>query len=90
MTTQINGYNCPDGTLTTDHAASSHGIPVLVIGGEAYGPTDDIQCAREDGRQYMQPAGLLVASRRETLGGRGADGRALVDAYLAGTRWDCV
>jgi hypothetical protein len=27
--------------LTTDHAASSYGIPVLVIDGEAYGPADE-------------------------------------------------
>ena len=28
--------------LTTDHAASSHGIPVLVVNGEAYGPHDSV------------------------------------------------
>ena len=28
------------GRLTTDHAASSHGLPVLVVSGEAYGPAD--------------------------------------------------
>ena len=27
--------------LTTNHAASSYGIPVLVIDGEAYGPADE-------------------------------------------------
>jgi hypothetical protein len=27
-------------TLTTDHAASSYGLPVLVCDGEAYGPGD--------------------------------------------------
>lgn len=26
--------------LTTEHAASSYGIPVLVIDGQAYGPAD--------------------------------------------------
>jgi hypothetical protein len=26
--------------LTTEHAASSYGVPVLVIEGEAYGPAD--------------------------------------------------
>jgi hypothetical protein len=36
-------------TLTTAHAASSYGRPVLVIGGEAYGPAD------------MTPAGLTAA-----------------------------
>lgn len=27
-------------TLTTDHPASSYGLPVLVVDGEAYGPSD--------------------------------------------------
>lgn len=27
--------------LTTNHASSSHGIPVLVIDGNAYGPCDE-------------------------------------------------
>ena len=26
--------------LTTNHAASSHGLPVVVVGGQAYGPLD--------------------------------------------------
>ena len=26
--------------LTTEHAASSHGLPVVVVGGQAYGPFD--------------------------------------------------
>lgn len=30
----------PDAMLTTDHATSSYGQPVLVIAGEAYGPWD--------------------------------------------------
>lgn len=29
-------------TLTTDHAASSYGIPVLLIEGVAYGPADRV------------------------------------------------
>lgn len=36
-------------TLTTAHAASSYGVPVLVIDGEAYGPAD------------MTPAGMTGA-----------------------------
>lgn len=28
------------GTMTTEHAASSYGLPVLVIDGQAYGPGD--------------------------------------------------
>jgi hypothetical protein len=37
-------------TLTTAHAASSYGRPVLVIDGEAYGPAD------------MTPAGMTAAA----------------------------
>ena len=29
-----------EATLTTEHAASSHGLPVVVVGGQAYGPFD--------------------------------------------------
>jgi hypothetical protein len=29
------------GILTTDHAASSYGIPVLLVNGVAYGPGED-------------------------------------------------
>ena len=36
-------------TLTTAHAASSYGVPVLVIDGQAYGPAD------------MTPAGITAA-----------------------------
>lgn len=36
-------------TLTTAHAASSYGRPVLVIDGEAYGPAD------------LTPAGVTAA-----------------------------
>lgn len=33
----------PDGwALTTEHSSSSHGIPVLVRHGEAYGPDDKL------------------------------------------------
>jgi hypothetical protein len=28
------------GILTTDHASSSHGLPVVVVDGKAYGPGD--------------------------------------------------
>lgn len=29
-----------EGVLTTDHAASSYGLPVLVAGGQVYGPSE--------------------------------------------------
>lgn len=39
-----------DATLTTDHAASSYGIPVLVLHGHAYGPGDVLVLGREEVR----------------------------------------
>ena len=46
------------GRLTTDHAASSYGQPVLVLDGEAYGPGDVYEPAY---------AGLATAITRPTL-----------------------
>jgi hypothetical protein len=45
-------------TLTTAHAASSYGAPVLVIEGEAYGPAD------------MTPAGVTGAELALTWAAR--------------------
>lgn len=40
-------------TLTTDHASSSYGIPVLVdADGQAYGPDDEIATG-ETGREFV-------------------------------------
>lgn len=33
-------HNGKEGRLTTEHASSSYGIPVLVMDGQAYGPAD--------------------------------------------------
>jgi len=45
-------------TLTTAHAASSYGVPVLVIEGDAYGPAD------------MTPAGMTGAALVRQFCGR--------------------
>lgn len=45
-------------TLTTAHAASSYGVPVLVIDGQAYGPGD------------MTPAGVTAAELLRQFYGR--------------------
>ena len=49
------------GNLTTDHASSSHGQPVLVIEGKAYGTFDvigwQIVKASEKDRKDLQKAG---------------------------------
>lgn len=34
------GSPYPEAVLTTEHSASSYGQPVLLIGGEAFGPGD--------------------------------------------------
>ena len=52
------------GLLTTEHSASSYGIPVLIRRGEAYGPgdliglPDDLITARELVRQKAKEVGL--------------------------------
>ncbi|MDP9115000.1 MAG: hypothetical protein M3O20_15140 [Acidobacteriota bacterium] len=38
-----------DAALTTDHAASSYGQPVLIVDGEAYGPADWTRTLGTDG-----------------------------------------
>lgn len=40
------------GVLTTEHSASSYGLPVLLIGGEAYGPHDILPGGRRADRAY--------------------------------------
>lgn len=40
LTLDYTGTPYPGARLTCEHAASSHGQPVLVIDGEAYGPGD--------------------------------------------------
>lgn len=40
-------------TLTTDHAASSYGLPVVSIHGEAYGP-EDLDAMRDDHFHWIQ------------------------------------
>lgn len=54
------------GHLTTDHAASSYGIPVLVIDGQTYGPADYLPAVDEStlGSDFFGTAPL-----REVLAG---------------------
>ena len=70
----------PSWILTTDHAASSYGQPVLVhrSTGEAYGPGDILVPYPSWG--YM-PAGAAVArfAKRKHLD---ADGAALVEKFV--------
>lgn len=46
--------------LTNEHAASSYGIPVLVVDGQAYGRGDNVIATREDGSQYELRAMLVL------------------------------
>lgn len=50
----INNF-APGATLTTEHSASSHGIPVLVINGIAYGPQDSIRGDEDEATAWMMP-----------------------------------
>jgi len=49
-----------DGTLTTDHAASAWGQPVVVIDGQAYG-TDDLAAIDLDEAPELMRATFVVA-----------------------------
>lgn len=49
--------------LTTEHAASSYGVPVLVIGDAAYGPADPIH---HDGSDWAAAKDIYV-SRMDSL-----------------------
>lgn len=73
------------GVLTTDHAASSYGQPVLVVDGRAYGPNDTV--AVPDGfRSIDRPlwVGYLhrVPDRAYTAQELADVHRLIVDAHL--------
>ena len=64
--------------LTTDHATSYHGVPVLVFGGEAHGPEDYIQLSEgvvvqalyavnEAGIDWAIPGGVVEVIRLEVI-----------------------
>jgi hypothetical protein len=54
--------------LTTDHAASSYGIPVLSIDGQAYGPADILpEQFQGHGKTAADWAAAEAASGRESL-----------------------
>lgn len=44
-----NAHIVANGELTTEHAASSYGLPVFVVRGEAYGPADIYMLGDSDG-----------------------------------------
>ena len=55
------------GILTTDHPQSSHGVPVLVLDGEVYGPGDlpsDCMVVAWAG-PYSKPVWQLVKRAKE-------------------------
>jgi hypothetical protein len=56
----------PEVLLTTDHAASSYGVPVLLIDGQAYGP-GDILPSGDLAAAYVGRWSLLPGRTREDL-----------------------
>jgi hypothetical protein len=71
-------YTLPNGdVLTTEHAASSHGIPVLLVNGTAYGADDmvpandpnlpaDMQWLNQDwARQRVARLDMISPNRNE-------------------------
>ncbi len=67
-----------DVVLTTEHAASSYGLPVLVLGGTAYGP-GDVLPSGETAAEYVGRWSLLPE--------RTADDLDLVHAFLVAAPW---
>ena len=53
------------GELTTERAESSHGLPVVVVAGVAYGPADlgahEVQCFADADRADARRAGYTLA-----------------------------
>ncbi len=58
--------NAHDIEITNEHAASSHGIPVAVIDGKAYGPADELpiwdEMDKEVGFHLRESAAITVAA----------------------------
>lgn len=80
-----------DALLTTDHAASSHGLPVLVVNRRAYGPADLVpygegevpardvvrqaHLSHQDQPQSGEPFAVLDWTDAEAAAFRAAEGR---------------
>lgn len=52
------------GVLTTEHASSSYGLPVLVVNGQALGPAETTGALAPIGRRITKSAALLLAAAR--------------------------
>lgn len=64
MATMSVTTNLGNGTLTTEDAASSHGLPVVVVGGTAYGPAEVGPVnTRPLGEDDVDEAALVEAAR---------------------------
>ena len=72
-------------TLSDEHAASSHGQPVLIVGGHAYGPGDEIEPTINDELAWMpRESGLQVAcSIQGNLRHAGKEVPALLKRFIA-------
>lgn len=51
------------GLLTTDHAASSHGLPVVVLDGQAHGPAELAEPVVVPRLEDLRPVRYLFAAR---------------------------
>ena len=83
MTTTISTFDNGDtAILTTEHAASSYGMPVLVVGGIAYGPGDQVTYSQgpdDPFGEISEPAQTMVAAAA-VRGGKSDD--ILVQKFL--------
>ncbi len=72
-------------TLSDEHAASSYGQPVLIVGGRSYGPGDEIEPAADDELAWLpRESGLQVAcSIQSNLRQAGKEVPALLKRFIA-------
>jgi len=46
--------------LTTEHSASSYGVPVAIVGGRAYGPSDVLPALQPDPLPWLREAASVT------------------------------
>ena len=76
------GNRVVDAEITTAHAMSSHGIPVLVVDGQAYGPAEVGHMRLVEATQDEREALLRGGYRLYTGRGRPPIGRRLVQTTI--------
>jgi hypothetical protein len=69
--------------LTTEHPASSYGIPVLILNGKPYGPCDDALVKMPDGQLRISTLGEWLVEGLNRLDKIPDGVREAVDSWLS-------